>query len=178
MDCVGCDKCRLWGKLQTAGYGTALKVLFEFDEKDSSNDPPLRRTELVALVNTLDRISHSLRAVRAFSNMIEAREAGLPIETPIQENPQEIGSSDDGLPDVPRRKPRNETQHYTLTEEFWEEFSLVWRTWVWVIRSWVELPGKVWKILIMEMSRLWDFWLGLPMRPRSWEIKFPGRGEL
>jgi ERO1-like protein beta len=25
MDCVGCDKCRLWGKVQTQGYGTALK---------------------------------------------------------------------------------------------------------------------------------------------------------
>merc|ERR1712071_198566 len=22
MDCVGCDKCRLWGKLQTQGLGT------------------------------------------------------------------------------------------------------------------------------------------------------------
>ena len=32
MDCVGCDKCRLWGKLQTSGVGTALKILFELDE--------------------------------------------------------------------------------------------------------------------------------------------------
>jgi ERO1-like protein alpha len=28
MDCVGCDKCRLWGKVQTHGMGTALKILF------------------------------------------------------------------------------------------------------------------------------------------------------
>jgi ERO1-like protein alpha len=28
MDCVGCEKCRLWGKLQTHGMGTALKILF------------------------------------------------------------------------------------------------------------------------------------------------------
>lgn len=28
MDCVDCDKCRLWGKLQTHGIGTALKILF------------------------------------------------------------------------------------------------------------------------------------------------------
>lgn len=28
MDCVGCDKCRLWGKLQITGLGTALKILF------------------------------------------------------------------------------------------------------------------------------------------------------
>lgn len=69
MDCVGCDKCRLWGKLQTAGYGTALKILFEFDENDNGN-PPLRRTELVALINTLDKISHSLSAIDHFENML------------------------------------------------------------------------------------------------------------
>ena len=33
MDCVGCDKCRLWGKLQTSGLGTALKVLFSYDDE-------------------------------------------------------------------------------------------------------------------------------------------------
>lgn len=33
MDCVGCDKCRLWGKVQTTGLATALKILFELDEK-------------------------------------------------------------------------------------------------------------------------------------------------
>jgi phosphoribosylaminoimidazole-succinocarboxamide synthase len=33
MDCVGCDKCRLWGKIQTTGLATALKILFELDEK-------------------------------------------------------------------------------------------------------------------------------------------------
>ena len=26
MDCVGCEKCRLWGKLQVLGLATALKV--------------------------------------------------------------------------------------------------------------------------------------------------------
>lgn len=33
MDCVGCAKCRLWGKVQTTGLATAMKVLFEMDEK-------------------------------------------------------------------------------------------------------------------------------------------------
>ncbi|WVR08005.1 hypothetical protein IAU60_005049 [Kwoniella sp. DSM 27419] len=32
MDCVGCDKCRLWGKLQVSGIGTALKILFAVDD--------------------------------------------------------------------------------------------------------------------------------------------------
>ena len=26
IDCAACEKCRLWGKLQTHGLGTALKV--------------------------------------------------------------------------------------------------------------------------------------------------------
>jgi hypothetical protein len=26
-DCVSCEKCKLWGKLQVLGIGTALKVL-------------------------------------------------------------------------------------------------------------------------------------------------------
>jgi ERO1-like protein beta len=33
MDCVGCDKCRLWGKVQVTGLATAMKVLFEMDDK-------------------------------------------------------------------------------------------------------------------------------------------------
>ena len=27
LDCVSCEKCRLWGKLQVLGLGTALKIL-------------------------------------------------------------------------------------------------------------------------------------------------------
>ncbi|KAI3925467.1 hypothetical protein MKW92_051364 [Papaver armeniacum] len=34
MDCVGCEKCRLWGKLQVLGLGTALKILFSVDGQD------------------------------------------------------------------------------------------------------------------------------------------------
>jgi len=33
MDCVGCDKCRLWGKVQVTGLAAAMKVLFEMDDK-------------------------------------------------------------------------------------------------------------------------------------------------
>ncbi|KAF3656716.1 hypothetical protein FXO37_15339 [Capsicum annuum] len=31
MECVGCEKCRLWGKLQVLGLETALKILFSVD---------------------------------------------------------------------------------------------------------------------------------------------------
>lgn len=68
MDCVGCDRCRMWGKLQTIGYGTALKILFESDDQ---NQPALkfRRIELVALFNTFDRISKSVEAINNFKQM-------------------------------------------------------------------------------------------------------------
>ncbi|ODA82997.1 hypothetical protein RJ55_01506 [Drechmeria coniospora] len=74
MDCVGCDKCRLWGKIQTNGYGTALKVLFEIDN-NSGEVPVLKRTELVALFNTYARLSESLRAIGEFRKMVKGRAA-------------------------------------------------------------------------------------------------------
>ncbi|KAF8578712.1 endoplasmic oxidoreductin-1 [Ramaria rubella] len=72
MDCVGCDKCRLWGKVQVSGLGTALKVLFELEEKTLdplANPNLLQRSEVVALINTLHRFSESLAFVDDFRRM-------------------------------------------------------------------------------------------------------------
>ncbi|ORY87524.1 hypothetical protein BCR35DRAFT_277447 [Leucosporidium creatinivorum] len=79
MDCVGCDKCRLWGKMQVTGLGTALKLLFSYDgesalplpssgavDKDDPSAIVLSRSEVVAFVNTLHRLSESLAAVDKF----------------------------------------------------------------------------------------------------------------
>ncbi|KAJ7747358.1 hypothetical protein B0H16DRAFT_1375640 [Mycena metata] len=78
MDCVGCDKCRLWGKIQTTGVATALKILFELDEKalnPAANHNLLQRSEVVALINTLHRFSESLEAVEDFREMWKATSA-------------------------------------------------------------------------------------------------------
>ncbi|KIJ49627.1 hypothetical protein M422DRAFT_74655 [Sphaerobolus stellatus SS14] len=72
MDCVGCDKCRLWGKLQVSGLATALKVLFELDEKalcPKANPDLLQRSEVVALINTLNRFIESLVYVDEFRQL-------------------------------------------------------------------------------------------------------------
>ncbi|PCH43784.1 endoplasmic oxidoreductin [Wolfiporia cocos MD-104 SS10] len=87
MDCVGCDKCRLWGKVQTTGIATALKVLFELDEKaldPAANQNLLQRSEVVALINTLHRISESLAAVDEFRRMWA--ETGVEEEARLIEN--------------------------------------------------------------------------------------------
>merc|ERR1712176_30751 len=58
MQCVGCDRCKLWGTLQTLGIGTALRVLFR--DEDEEVELNLSRQEAVALVHTLERFSSSL----------------------------------------------------------------------------------------------------------------------
>uniref|UniRef100_A0A2P2J689 Endoplasmic reticulum oxidoreductin-1 n=1 Tax=Rhizophora mucronata TaxID=61149 RepID=A0A2P2J689_RHIMU len=65
MDCVGCEKCRLWGKLQILGLGTALKILFSDNDHDNlSQNLQLQRNEVIALVNLLNRLSESVRFVQ------------------------------------------------------------------------------------------------------------------
>jgi len=71
MDCVGCEKCRLYGKLQVLGLGTALKLLFESKERRAGggaagSEEPLQRNEVIALVNTLAEFAESVAAVREF----------------------------------------------------------------------------------------------------------------
>ncbi|KAI9834796.1 MAG: hypothetical protein M1819_002882 [Sarea resinae] len=177
MDCVGCDKCRLWGKVQTNGYGTALKVLFEFDEQHPENNPPLRRTELVALMNTLDRISHSISSVGVFRQMIAARDAGHPMTD--AEKKQLAEEADravtDAYDDEDYEEPLPEE---SFKELFVDEWYRIWRTAAFVITSWIKFPGTAFGILLNELQRLWDFWLGLPVRPRTWELHFPTHDEI
>jgi ERO1-like protein alpha len=60
MDCVGCEKCKVWGKLQFLGVATSLKIL-------SEGDLSLDRNEVIALINLLERLSASVETVRSLS---------------------------------------------------------------------------------------------------------------
>lgn len=76
MDCVGCFKCRLWGKLQTQGLGTALKILFSeslienMPERGPSLKFHLTRQEIVSLFNAFGRISTSIKELETFRNLL------------------------------------------------------------------------------------------------------------
>ncbi|GAB7347406.1 hypothetical protein MBLNU459_g4332t1 [Dothideomycetes sp. NU459] len=181
MDCVGCDKCRLWGKLQTAGFGTALKVLFEFGDSDVTKPKPtLRRTELVALINTLDKISHALKSIGDFEKMIEQEQesARSRADTKTGQTSKYVPDDDDfeDLDDdffaPPPKQPKS------VGDAFWEEWNTVWGAWWYVLRAWVTLPGKIWTIFVMEMARLWQIWLGLEVSERSWELRWPSLDEM
>nr|XP_043622775.1 endoplasmic reticulum oxidoreductin-1-like [Erigeron canadensis] len=64
MDCVGCEKCRLWGKLQVLGLGTALKILFSVDSQGTPDSHlQLQRNEVIALINLLNQLSESVKFV-------------------------------------------------------------------------------------------------------------------
>jgi len=81
IDCVGCDKCKLWGKLQVTGLGTALKILFsgEFDKPvlaglpTVKKDLKLSRNEIVALFNAFGKISTSIVELERFREMLRKR---------------------------------------------------------------------------------------------------------
>merc|ERR1719223_1019766 len=57
LDCVQCQQCKLHGKMAMLGYGTALKILF-LPEKAIAGS--LSRNEIVALLNTIAKMSESV----------------------------------------------------------------------------------------------------------------------
>ena len=161
MDCVGCDKCRLWGKLQTAGYGAALKVLFEFDNNDNPATPVLKRTELVSLFNTYARLGSSITAVQKFRTMVEESEAAKKLEEAERINaipdrakkphhvivpsgsgssaPSEpIESSDEFHDDFTREEAPY--QRETLKEAFDVELAKITKAVKHVFNSWISIP--------------------------------------
>lgn len=192
MDCVGCDKCRLWGKLQTAGYGAALKVLFEFDN-NSQDIPMLKRTELVALFNTLARISDSLTAIHHFRIMVETEETEDESKGHHHVMPGRVTKSHNVVPSMAYSDPtakdfedfdkeeariKKQQQSQSLSDAFWHEWSLIWKAFKYVIKGWISMPKNLWEIFVLEISRLWEYYIGLPVSPRQWEIKRPRVDEL
>ncbi|CAL1296065.1 unnamed protein product [Larinioides sclopetarius] len=75
MDCVGCDKCRLWGKIQVQGLGTAFKILFSKDvptnySVNNRKDFRLSRSEVVSLFNAFGRLSNSVYNLEKFRQLL------------------------------------------------------------------------------------------------------------
>jgi hypothetical protein len=154
MSCVGCERCRLWGKLQTAGYGTALKLLFELPERPQ-DDPErasevmstFRRSELVALINTFDRLTLSVTAVNYFRDQFRANITGK---------------------DVPK-ETHDSRQQPTLREAWDDEFGLFLEGLKFVLKSYYELPKNLWTIFVHYSSIYWNRFVGL--EPRQVQVR-------
>ncbi|GJN75907.1 endoplasmic oxidoreductin-1 [Purpureocillium lilacinum] len=193
MDCVGCDKCRLWGKIQTNGYGTALKVLFEFDNEREL--PVLKRTELVALFNTYARLSEALRVIGEFREMAKKQksDAASPnpdaveqakAKTKTDTKTEPRGRADEYEEDEAVREfvalrlrgPKSDSLYHHFTFEV-ERFRAAVKI---VISGWLRAPRTFWNIITSETVRLYQFWVGLPVNPRQWKVTLPdiNRNEL
>ena len=170
MDCVGCDKCRLWGKLQTAGYGTALKILFEFDDTNPSANPPLRRTELVALINTLDKLSTAIVDVAKFEAMADTKAAldSTASMSGDSENEPKILIEDSNECHEP-----DEEKEPSEFDDVLNEMLLVWRR---LCNGCGRLHEQ---ITVLQLHTLWEYWLGMRVSPdRSWNFRTPTRDEI
>ncbi|KAK2048266.1 endoplasmic oxidoreductin-1 [Colletotrichum somersetense] len=196
MDCVGCDKCRLWGKLQTAGYGTALKVLFEFDNA-SEDIPVLKRTELVALFNTYARLSSSIDAINKFRAMVDSEEALAAASAAAPEFPE---FTPEGIPDratkphhvvtspkIEPEKKDNPPDEYSeeaprREETFMDELELeirrVSKAFKFVISRWLAFPKTFVNVIVVELVRFYQFFVGLPLIERNWSFERPNLDEL
>ena len=69
IDCVGCEKCRLHGKLQVLGLGTALKILFAGKPGGplKQSDIDLTRNEVIVSISLSLLLCPSLFLVPSFS---------------------------------------------------------------------------------------------------------------
>ncbi|KAE8832822.1 hypothetical protein HRS9122_08535 [Pyrenophora teres f. teres] len=174
-----------------------------FDETIMFQDPDTvalkedfrnRFRNLVALINTMDRLSHSLIAIKEFRRMIDERDGvaeadvtalpepdegvlktKLALEEAEEAQPINVLTGDDEVPSFTRDW---DTSHMTVWDEIKAEYMLVQRTFMYVLYQWTQLPGRFTKIFILEMGRVYNWWMGFVPGPRSWEIRIPRLDEL
>lgn len=67
MNCVSCEKCKVWGKLQILGIATSIKLLLSSEKEIQDNF--LSRQEIISLINTLHQFASSVQFVATMSEM-------------------------------------------------------------------------------------------------------------
>ena len=71
LDCVTCQKCKLHGKLQIMGLGTALTILLLPDHLIAQS---LSRDDVVSFINTIAKFSDAIYHIRTLSELAEEEE--------------------------------------------------------------------------------------------------------
>eukprot|EP00201_Polytomella_parva_P019162 CAMPEP_0175054010 /NCGR_PEP_ID=MMETSP0052_2-20121109/9255_1 /TAXON_ID=51329 ORGANISM="Polytomella parva, Strain SAG 63-3" /NCGR_SAMPLE_ID=MMETSP0052_2 /ASSEMBLY_ACC=CAM_ASM_000194 /LENGTH=785 /DNA_ID=CAMNT_0016318633 /DNA_START=502 /DNA_END=2859 /DNA_ORIENTATION=- len=95
MDCVGCEKCKLWGKLQTLGVATALKVVFS--AKDCGGNGGLGESRQVPRSQGYTGMTHTCNGGGDNSNSnSSSSSSGSNSSSNDGSSSNSNGSSDDG----------------------------------------------------------------------------------
>jgi hypothetical protein len=89
-DCISCEKCRVWGKLQFLGLATALKIVTMPRDADIA----LARNEMVALINLLRQLALTVDTLRT-AECTPPGTAGVttPPAAPISSHPTDTAPS-------------------------------------------------------------------------------------
>lgn len=162
MDCVGCDRCRLWGKLQAAGYGTALKIVFELNdvEDDLSRRliASLRRSELVSLINTYDRLSKSIEAVEYFrgQTIADLEASGVSLDDIIARSTKPTEQVEEIEED--EEEEEEPEKPYSIWEDpewqLWKDaFKFIWQ-------SYIDFPKNMYNLVLLNTHHYWNVLIG------------------
>lgn len=185
MDCVHCERCKLWGKLQTTGYGTALKILF--DLKNPNDSINLKRVELVALVNTFHRLSKSVESIENFEKLYKiqpptqdrasasSESLGL-FDNEDEQNLLNSFSVDQAVisskeaPEEIKSKPVGKAAYKqnscpslgskSIKEAFHEELHAFIDAIGFILNSYRTLPKLLYTLFLVKSSELWDIFIG------------------
>jgi hypothetical protein len=95
MDCISCQKCKLHGKLELLGIGTALKILLLPEQLISSS---LTRNDLVALFNTVAKFSHAIKLVPELSALYYQKQTSYKASAILTELPGALMPLNSSLP--------------------------------------------------------------------------------
>jgi hypothetical protein len=151
MDCVTCDRCRLWGKIQSTGYATALKVLFS-DNVDVFHD--LSKNEIASLFNTFDRLTKSISAINQFNykDLLSKRELQPTIET--EPKTTEIKKSSAPKAIISQKDKSVREKFDDEIKETGEALKFIWF-------SYVNLPHNLKNIALYKLNQWWNAFMGL-----------------
>lgn len=202
MDCVQCDRCRLWGKVQTTGYATSLKILFEMDNDDEETRKnvvdKLTKYELIALFNTFDRLSKSVEAINNFEEMYnyQLKSPGEKLASFFQldnffkllgekfnhgNRSQQTKSKDVSGNDLSSKfedikmPPKKVTDNSKgVFREAWDtEWSNFKQAAWFVLRSYKELPSTISQYTLFQLNKIWNRFIGAPGFDEEEEFKLP-----
>jgi ERO1-like protein alpha len=68
MDCVSCEKCKMWAKLEIIGLATALKIVLAEPKELPDILNNLQRNEIIALFNSFKQHAQSISDLQVFKD--------------------------------------------------------------------------------------------------------------
>lgn len=165
MDCVTCDRCRLWGKIQSTGYATALKVLFE----DDNTMQHLHKNEISSLFNTFDRLTKSIDSIQNFNHLQALRdlESEQDFQHILTEDEPTLDDEDDLALDIDSIEVESITEDgievkrgKSLKQAFDEELNAVWDALKFIGSSYINLPHNLKNLALYQFNLWWNKFIG------------------